>query len=73
MTGRKKPPEIPPGPQRRTGARILWHRLNYKEPFNPEVFAPAEARMKRQKLARLQTQAGALNYQLVPQPWIPTT
>jgi len=49
-------------------ARILWHLLKYKQPFNPEVFAQAEAKMKRQKLARLQTLAASLNYQLIPQP-----
>jgi hypothetical protein len=25
-------------------AHILWHRLKLREPFNPEVFAQAEAR-----------------------------
>jgi len=24
-------------------ARILWHLLKFKQPFNPEVFAQAEA------------------------------
>ena len=49
-----------------TLARILWHRPKYKEPFNPEVFAKEEAKMKRHKLARLQNLAAALNYQLIP-------
>lgn len=49
-------------------ARILWHLLKYKEPFRPEVFAAAEERMKKKKLARLQTLAASLHYQLVPQP-----
>ena len=49
-------------------ARVLWHLLKYKQPFNPEVFAKAEAKMKRQKLARLQNLAASLNYQLIPQP-----
>ena len=35
--------------------------------------APAEAKLKRQKLQRLQNMAAALNYQLVPQPGIPIT
>jgi transposase len=48
-------------------ARILWHLLKFKQPFNPEVFAKAEAKMKRKKLQRLQNLAAALNYQLVPQ------
>jgi transposase len=47
-------------------ARILWHLLKYKQPFNPEVFAKEEAKMKRKQLARLQTLATTLNYRLVP-------
>ena len=46
-------------------ARILWHRLQFREPFNPEVFAEAEARQKRKQLARLQSSA-ALGLTLVP-------
>ena len=42
--------------------------MKFKEPFKPEVFAKAEAKLKRQKLARLQNMAASLNYQLVPQP-----
>ena len=49
-------------------ARILWHLLKFKQPFNPEVFAKEEEKMKRRKLARLQNMAASLNYQLVPQP-----
>ena len=47
-------------------ARILWHLLKFKQPFNPAVFAQAEEKMKRKKLARLQTLATTLNYRLVP-------
>jgi len=47
-------------------ARILWHLLKYKQPFNPEVFAKEEAKMKRRKLARLEAMAMTLNYRLVP-------
>ena len=49
-------------------ARILWHLLKFREPFNPEVFAQAEAKLKRKQLARLQNLAANLNYQLVPNP-----
>lgn len=49
-------------------ARILWHLLKYKQPFNPEVYAKEEAKMKRKKLQRLEQMAASLNYQLVPQP-----
>ena len=41
-------------------ARILWHLHKFKQPFNPEVFAQAEEKMKCQKLARLQSQATSL-------------
>ena len=47
-------------------ARILWHLLKFREPFNPEVFAQAEEKMKRRKLARLQNLAATLNYSLIP-------
>jgi hypothetical protein len=46
-------------------ARILWHRLKFRETLNPEVFAQAEARQKRKQLARLQSSA-ALGLTLVP-------
>ena len=46
-------------------ARILWHLLKFKEPFNPEVFDKEEQKMKRKKLARLQNLAASLNYRLV--------
>lgn len=46
-------------------ARILWHLLKFKEPFNPEVFAKEEQKMKTKKLARLQNLAASLNYRLV--------
>jgi transposase len=47
-------------------ARVLWHLLKFKQPFNPEVFAKEEEKMKRKKLARLHTMAESLNYRLVP-------
>lgn len=47
-------------------ARILWHLLKFKQPFNPEVFAKEEQKMKRKKLQRLQNMAASLNYSLVP-------
>ncbi len=47
-------------------ARILWHLLKFKQPFNPEVFAQEEEKMKRKNLARLQSMATTLNYRLVP-------
>ena len=47
-------------------ARILWHLLKYKEPFNPEVFKKEEEKMQRKKLTRLQNMAASLNYHLIP-------
>ena len=46
--------------------RVLWHLLKYKEPFNPEVYAKEEAKLKRKKLQRLENMATSLNYRLVP-------
>jgi hypothetical protein len=47
-------------------ARILWRRVKFKEAFNREVFAQAEARQKRKQLARRQHSAAALGLTLVP-------
>jgi hypothetical protein len=47
-------------------ARIRWHPLKFREPFNPEVFVQAEGRQKRKKLTRLQHSAAALGLTLVP-------
>jgi len=46
-------------------ARILWHLLKFKAPFNPDVFAKEEAKMKHRQLSRLQNLAASLNYTLV--------
>ena len=47
-------------------ARVLWHLLKFKQAFDWTVFAKEEEKMKRKKLARLQTLAASLNYQLTP-------
>jgi hypothetical protein len=49
-----------------TLARIRWHRLKFRESFNPEVFVQAEARQKWKQLARLQHSSAALGLTLVP-------
>jgi transposase len=49
-------------------ARVLWHLLKFKQPYNPEVFAKEEEKMKRKKLARLHNIAASLNCQLIPNP-----
>jgi hypothetical protein len=46
-------------------ARVLWHLLKYKEPFNPEVYAKEEAKLKRKKLQPPENTATSLNYRLV--------
>lgn len=46
-------------------ARILWHLLKFKQPFNPQVFRHEEEKLCRKKLARLQNTAAALGYRLV--------
>ena len=48
------------------GRACSWHLLKFKETFGWNVFAKEEEKMKRKKLARLQTLAASLNYQLVP-------
>jgi transposase len=47
-------------------ARVLWHLLKYKQPFDWNVFAKEEEKMKRKKLARLQNLAASMNFQLTP-------
>ena len=47
-------------------ARVLWHLLKFKQAFDWKAFAQEEEKMQRKKLARLQTLAATLNYQLVP-------
>ena len=49
-------------------ARVLWHLLTYKTPYNPEVFAKEEQKLQRKKLTRLHNLAASLNYQLLPNP-----
>jgi hypothetical protein len=46
-------------------ARVLWHMLKFREPFNPEVFKLEEQKLEHRKLNRLQSLASFLNYRLV--------
>ena len=46
-------------------ARILWHLLKFRVPFNPDIFRKEEEKMRRKKLARLQNTAAALGYRLI--------
>ena len=49
-------------------ARILWHLLKYHQPYNPQVWALPEEKVKTKKLRRLQQNAAALGYQLICAP-----
>ena len=49
-------------------ARILWHMLKYRQPYDPNVWAAAEEKQKKKKLHRLHQNAAALGYQLVCAP-----
>lgn len=47
-------------------ARVLWHLVKYRVPFNPQVFKLEEERMRRKKINRLHNVAAALGLQLIP-------
>jgi transposase len=46
-------------------ARIVWHLLKHRQPFNPEIFRKEQEKLRRKKLARLQNTAAALGYRLI--------
>jgi transposase len=46
-------------------ARILWHLIKYKEPYDPTIWAAAEAQLRQKKIKRLQQNAAALGFQLL--------
>jgi transposase len=46
-------------------ARIIWHLIKYRIPYNPTVWAQAEAKLKQKKLKYLQQNAAALGYKLL--------
>ncbi len=47
-------------------ARILWHFIKYRVPYDPAVWAQAEAKLKQKKIKRLQQTAAALGFLLLP-------
>lgn len=49
-------------------ARILWHLMKYRQPYDPGVWTAAEEKQKKKKLTRLHQTAAALGYQLFPTP-----
>lgn len=49
-------------------ARILWHLIKHRQPYDPNVWALAEEKLRKKKLARLHQNAAALGYQLIATP-----
>lgn len=49
-------------------ARILWHLIKHRQPYDPTIWALAEEKLRKKKLARLHQSAAALGYQLLPSP-----
>ena len=47
-------------------ARILWHLMKYRTPYDPAVWQHAEEKLKLKKLQRLRQTAAALGFQLTP-------
>jgi transposase len=47
-------------------ARIVWHLVKFKQPFNPEVFRKEEEHQQKKKLKRLHHTAASLGFTLVP-------
>jgi len=47
-------------------ARILWHLLKYRKAYNPAVWTVAEEKLRRRKLKRLEQNAAAFGFKLVP-------
>jgi len=51
-------------------ARIVWHLIKHRQPYDPTVWAGAEEKLKKKKLQRLHQHAATLGYRLV---CLPTT
>ncbi|MEJ0091837.1 MAG: hypothetical protein WDM80_19070 [Limisphaerales bacterium] len=47
-------------------ARIIWHLIKYRIPYDPAVWTQAEGKLKQQKLKCLQQNAAALGCQFRP-------
>jgi len=47
-------------------ARIIWHLVKFKQPFDPEIFRQEEAHQQKKKLKRLHQTAANLGFTLVP-------
>ena len=46
-------------------ARVIWHLIKYRRPYDPAVWQQAEAKLKQKKIKRLQQNAAALGFQLL--------
>ena len=51
-------------------ARILWHMIKYRAPYDPAVWNKAEEKLRKKKIKRLHQTAAALGYRLI---CLPTT
>ena len=49
-------------------ARIIWHLLTYRVPFEIGIFAALEKANQTRRLSRLQSNARQMGYQLTPIP-----
>jgi transposase len=49
-------------------ARILWHLIKHRQPYDPTVWAAAEEKLKKKKLHHLHQTAAALGYKLISTP-----
>jgi len=46
-------------------ARIIWHLIKYRTPYDPSVWAQAVEKLKKKRLRYLQQNAAALGYKLL--------
>jgi len=46
-------------------ARILWHLIKYRQPYDPNAWAISEAKLGRKKVKRLEQSAAALGFKLI--------
>ena len=46
-------------------ARILWRMIKFNQPYDPNVWAAAEEKLKKKKIQRLHQNAAALGFKLL--------
>jgi transposase len=49
-------------------ARILWHLMKHRVPYDPSVWQQAEEKLRQKKIKRLHQSAAALGFQLAAAP-----